>query len=301
MQIRLFLALSRTPHGVVDLATPAVCALLWMGRLPSPDVIVLGLVTAFAGYTAVYALNDIADFRTDQKKIGDTGLRTTPGDLDAAFVRHPMAQGFLSLRAGLIWAGCWGGMALVGAYALNLVCAAVFLLGCFLEFLYCRMLQVSPWRTAISGVVKTLGGIAAVLAVAPNPSLPMLAVLFLWLFAWEIGGQNIPNDWTDMDEDSCLGACSIPARLGRRTAALVILVALVATIALSVLLFVLAPVKGGPLLIPAVLAAGLWFLLWPAVRLVRSGTILSASALFNRASYYPLGILMIVLIGIVIF
>jgi len=68
-RLKLFWALSRTPHGLLDMATPALGALLWLGRFPSLEVIVLGLITTFAGYTAVYALNDVIDYRVDKEKI----------------------------------------------------------------------------------------------------------------------------------------------------------------------------------------------------------------------------------------
>ena len=65
-RIKFFLALSRTPHGTLDMATPAMTALLWYGGFPSLKIISLGLLTAFAGYTAVYALNDIIDYNIDR-------------------------------------------------------------------------------------------------------------------------------------------------------------------------------------------------------------------------------------------
>ena len=68
-RIKLFLALSRTPHGILDMATPALGALLWLGAFPPWPVVVIGLLTAFAGYTAVYALNDIIDFRVDKERV----------------------------------------------------------------------------------------------------------------------------------------------------------------------------------------------------------------------------------------
>jgi 4-hydroxybenzoate polyprenyltransferase len=68
-KIKLFWALSRTPHGILDMATPALGALLWLGRFPSFDVILIGLITTFAGYTAVYALNDVIDYRVDKEKL----------------------------------------------------------------------------------------------------------------------------------------------------------------------------------------------------------------------------------------
>jgi 4-hydroxybenzoate polyprenyltransferase len=61
--LKLFLALSRTTHGVLDLAAPALSALLWLGQFPSPWIVAIGLLTAFSGYTAVYALNDLVDYR----------------------------------------------------------------------------------------------------------------------------------------------------------------------------------------------------------------------------------------------
>ena len=64
-RLKLFLALSRTPHGLLDLATPGLAALLCLGGFPTPGVTLLGLLTVFAGYTAVYALNDLVDYRTD--------------------------------------------------------------------------------------------------------------------------------------------------------------------------------------------------------------------------------------------
>ena len=58
---KLFLGLSRTPHGILDMATPPMAALLWLGHFPPFLVVIVGLITAFAGYTAVYALNDLID------------------------------------------------------------------------------------------------------------------------------------------------------------------------------------------------------------------------------------------------
>ena len=72
-RLKLFWALSRTPHGLLDMATPGLCALLWLGTFPPPALIGLGLITAFSGYTAVYALNDVIDYREDRKKVQGTG------------------------------------------------------------------------------------------------------------------------------------------------------------------------------------------------------------------------------------
>ena len=67
-RLKLFLALSRTPHGLLDMTTPLYGALLWLGAFPSLTISLLGLITVFAGYTAVYALNDVIDYRVDKRK-----------------------------------------------------------------------------------------------------------------------------------------------------------------------------------------------------------------------------------------
>ena len=74
-RIKLFLALSRTPHALIDMAAPALAALLVLGHFPSAAVTIIGVITVFAGYTAVYALNDIVDLRTDRQKVQIGGYR----------------------------------------------------------------------------------------------------------------------------------------------------------------------------------------------------------------------------------
>jgi len=140
-RLKLFLALSRTPHGLLDMATPALGALLWLGRFPSFGVIILGLVTTFAGYTVVYALNDVVDYRVDKEKIRLCGDFGTECDLDAVMIRHPMAQGYLSFKEGVLWTAAWSMVAILGAYYLNPVCIAIFIIGCALETVYCLLLK----------------------------------------------------------------------------------------------------------------------------------------------------------------
>ena len=99
-RLKLFLALSRTPHGLLDLAAPALAALLWLGHFPPLGVIALGLLTVFAGYTAVYALNDVVDYRVDQEKLRLERAAKEDHYLDAVFMRHPLAAGRVSFRGG---------------------------------------------------------------------------------------------------------------------------------------------------------------------------------------------------------
>ena len=154
-RLKLYGALSRTPHGLLDMATPALGALLWLGRFPSFEVIILGLITTFAAYTAVYSLNDIIDYRTDKEKIRRCVILDNKCDLDAVMIRHPMAQGYLSFTEGLLWTVTWSIVAILGAYYLHPVCVVIFIMGCVLETVYCLLLKVSHLRALVSGGGKT--------------------------------------------------------------------------------------------------------------------------------------------------
>lgn len=299
-RIKLFLALSRTPHGLLDMATPALAALLWLGSIPPVHVIVLGLVTAFSGYTAVYALNDVVDFRTDRRKICQCGVPCAPGDLDAVYARHPMAQGLLSLKEGIIWTAAWGTVALLGAWLLNPACAVIFILGCVAETVYCLMLRLSWMRTLVSGAVKSAGGLAAIFAVAPNSPAYFLAGFFLWFFFWEIGAQNVPNDWSDVEEDVKMGAETVPVRFGPDGSARIVLGAVTVAIAMSIALFFLTPARLSALYFAAAVPAGIYLLLLPALRLFTEKTPARAIALFNRACYYPVTMFVVIFLSAVL-
>jgi 4-hydroxybenzoate polyprenyltransferase len=296
-RLKLFLALSRTPHRVLDLAAPSLSALLWLGTFPPAPILGLGFLTAFSGYTAVYALNDVVDYRLDRGKVQGTGGPPSQGDLDSVFARHPLAQGMLTYREGMFWALGWAVLAVIGAYLLNPVCALIFLLACFLEYSYCRLLKVTYLRGIISGLVKTSGPLAGVFAVDPDPAPAFLAVLFLWLFFWEIGGQNVPNDWGDLEEDRKLQAKTIPVRFGPGGALWVILVSLGLSVALSLLPFWVLPQEVSPFYLVGAVTAGAYFLLIPGFNLYRAKSSPDAFALFNRASYYPLAMLVVTVLG----
>jgi len=293
-RIKLFWALSRTPHGLLDMATPAAAALLWLGSMPPLQIVVLGLITTFAGYTAVYALNDVVDHRIDREKLGLGVDRCAENYLDAVMVRHPIAQGFLSFRDGLLWAIAWGALALIGAYLLNPVCVVIFLAGCTLEAVYCLLLKVTHFRTLVSGAVKTTGAMAAVYAVDPSPSYGFLVCVFVWLFFWEIGGQNVPNDWADIEEDRRLQARTIPVIYGPDRATVIIMGTLLVAVMLSIPVMILSRADFHPVYLLTALGIGLVLLLIPAMQLYNSKDRADAVALFNKSSYYPLSMLLLV-------
>jgi 4-hydroxybenzoate polyprenyltransferase len=191
-------------------------------------------------------------------------------------------------------------VALVGAFLLNPVCVLIFLAGCALEIVYCLMWKVTPFRNLVSGVVKTCGPIAGVFAVDPAPSAFFLVLLFLWLFFWEIGGQNIPNDWAEIEEDEKLEARTMLVQYGAAKAATIILGSLVLAVALNLWLLGVSVLGRALHYLAVSFVIGLVLLLFPAYRLYRTRERQDALTLFKRASYYPPACLILVTIGILI-
>jgi 4-hydroxybenzoate polyprenyltransferase len=294
-QVKLFLALSRTPHGIIDMATPALAALLWSGAFPPARVVWLGILTAFAGYTTVYAVNDLADYRTDKKRFKKGLLPENPDDIDSIFMRHPMASGHLSLVRALIWTSVWALITLFGAFLLNPFCMLIFLVACLLETVYCLAWRSSYLKVLISGAVKTSGAVAAIYAVDPDPSYRFLVLTFLWLFLWEAGGQNIPNDWADIEEDMALKASTIPVRFGTAVTVRVIFICLVLTVCLGCIAIAFSNLPNHWAYTAASVGVGLYFLLLPALNLYAARDRKAALALFNRASYYPAFMLAVII------
>jgi len=282
---------------LLDLATPGLAALLWLHAFPPPAVLALGLITAFAGYTAVYALNDVVDYRVDRELLRSSILPESKADLDSFFMRHPLAQGVLSYKEGIFWTLGWASLALAGSFLLNPVCILIFLAASLLESVYCFLLKITWLRSVISGIVKTSGPLAAVFAVSPDPSVPFLITLFLWLFFWEIGGQNVPNDWTDLETDRKLDARTIPVRFGVQGSLLIILFSLLAALVMSLAMFRAAPGALNISYLAGALLAGFYFLILPGYRLYRIRDPREAALLFNRASYYPLSMLAVTILS----
>ncbi len=297
--MRRFLALSRSTHGILDVALPGFAALLWLGTVPAWPVLALSLFTAVAGYTAIYALNDLVGVKADREKFAVAGIN--PGySVEASALRYPLAQRLLSVRSGLAWFGFWYVLTLIGAWLINPPIVIVVLAAAVLEVAYCMLLKVTYWRTLVSGLVKSCGPVAAVFVVQPEPSLPLLGVLVAWIMLWEIGGQNIPADWNDIEEDRGIGARTIPLVFGPRKAGWLVVITLTLTVILSLLLPRMSPLQLGPPYLIISALAGVFLLLWPALRLLRSGASRQAARLFDRASYYPLAQLALIAIFVFI-
>ena len=296
--MRRFLALSRSVHGVLDIAMPGFVALLWLGHFPSWQVLALCLVTALAGYTAIYALNDLIGVNDDKEKVAG-GI--TPGyAVEASAMRYPLAQNLISMKGALAWFGFWFALAVLGTWLLNPRILLIVFAAAALEVLYVKLLKVTWWRTVISGLVKSAGPVAAVFAVIPAPPWSGLLGMLIWLMLWEIGGQNIPADWNDIEEDRRIGARTIPLVLGLRTASVLVATCLGLAVLASALLPRLSPLAGGWPFQLAILAAGAGLLLPPAIRLVYTLDGRQAARLFDRASLYPLVLLAIVTVFVLI-
>ena len=150
----------------------------------------------------------------------------------------------------------------------------------------------------VSGAVKTLGAVAAVFAVNPTPQPGFVTTLFLCLFFWEIGGQNVPNDWSDIEDDRVSGAKTIPVCVGTMFARDLILLSLGLTVPLAVSLFIITPGNFAWPFPLAAAAVGFVLLLTPARALYRFPGSENAMTLFNRASYFPLSLFVISLLAI---
>jgi len=281
-----FFALSRTSHGVLDLATPAFCALLWLGGFPKWDVILLSVFTAFAAYTAIYALNDLVGITVDKEKFSSNEMNTGYS-VEASELRYPLARNILSFKSGLLWMSTWFILASVGSYLLNPTIVLILIAAAILEVVYCLLLRVTYLRTFVSGLVKASGPIAAVFVVDANPSATSLLLLLVWLFFWEIGGQNVPADWNDTMEDKRVHAKTIPIQFGAEKAGLIVIASLTITVITSALLPSISPAALGLPYILASLVIGFIFLLQPAFQLQKNTDGRFAAKLFDKASYYP--------------
>ncbi len=289
-RLREFFGLSRMTHSILDVAHPALGAVVVFGGAPRPLTIVFGLLAAFSGYTAVFALNDLMDLRVDREKLGGYSGKRECFDLDSVGLRHPLAQGCITYRAALAWVIFWSVLALGFAFLLNPICSVLMAAAALLEAAYCRLLRVTHWKTILSGLMVAVGGLAGVFAVTVTPPVAFVAAFAVWAFSWEMGCRNIPNDWSDIDEDTSLGIRSMPVRFGRLATARISFVMACVTILASLAFPFVSPMRFGAVFAAGARAAGIWFLVVPGVRWLKRQETKSAMRFFNRACFYPLAV-----------
>lgn len=285
-----FYGLSRMSHSILDVPYLAVGAILARGGMPPVRTVVLGLVSAFAGLTAIFGLNDMMDHRVDAEKMKAVAGRPAPFDLDSVGLRHPVAQGKLSFKAGLAWVLFWGVLSFATAWLVRPACAWLLLAAAGLEAAYCSLLRVTPWKTVLSGCNVAVGGLAGLYAVTRFPSAGLVSLYFMWSLAWETGCRNIANDWTDFDEDAALGIKTIAIRFGLPRAARISFVAMMMVVLCAALFPLASPLAHWPLYELGSLAAAAYLLVFPSLAWQRELSRKSALAFFNKACFYPLAV-----------
>ncbi|MBB1246401.1 UbiA prenyltransferase family protein [Streptomyces durbertensis] len=289
--------LSRGTQATLSVAQPLVAALL-ADPSPPPGRLALATVGGLAGFLAVFATNDLMDAGVDKRRFGARLRADTGPDVDSAGARHPLAQGLLTRRFALGWIGGLSVLALVIGALLDPVCVLLFLLAALLQVLYCRLATVTPYKFLVSGVMVAVGACAGWFAFSTTVDPLPLALFVLWMFAWEIGGRNIPNDLADVTEDVRLGVRTVPVVYGSRVAVRVAVAFLLVAFAASGALAAVAwPVFGAVGLVGTVVVGALT-LLRPALLLVRDpGAALRA---FNLATFHPVGVLAALVAGLLL-
>ncbi|MCK7515175.1 MAG: hypothetical protein MZV70_71700 [Desulfobacterales bacterium] len=130
-RLKLFWALSRTPHGLLDMCTPAFAALLWLGSFPAVEVIL------DRPSDHLRRLHGGLCPRTTWSTTASTGKRRPPAVLrppaatsTASSSAIPWPRGSSASRKDWLWALFWSAVALIGAFILNPVCVVIFVGGC---------------------------------------------------------------------------------------------------------------------------------------------------------------------------
>ena len=128
--LRPLLGFSRVLQATLSVAQPLLAGLIALHGFPSLDRTALALSAAWAGFLAVFAMNDLLDINLDKARFAH--LRDYSGfDVDSALVRHPLAQRQIPYWLGVAWIGGLTAYALIGGYILSPLAPLMFLLaGC---------------------------------------------------------------------------------------------------------------------------------------------------------------------------
>ena len=293
-KIRAFYGLSRCTQATLTVAQPVLGALI--ADSSPPLTLLVGVVAAFTGYYSMFAANDVLDIRLDRRRLAFA--RDHDGfDIDSAGARHPLATGQLRFVDGVLWVAILGltSLALVSILtpAYGLVSIAVALTGIG----YCLLATVTPYKVILAGITVALAASLGWLLCVTSLDWPLLSVFFLWIAAWEIGGRNIPNDWSDVDEDIQVGIKTVPAVFGDRTSGIIIAGTLLFAFLAGIALMVARWSAFGPIGVAGAIVTGVWALILPSVKLLRKPSRQAALVLFNYASLYPPILLCFVLVS----
>ncbi|MDA8218282.1 MAG: UbiA family prenyltransferase [Dehalococcoidales bacterium] len=294
-KIKSLLGFSRVLQATLSVAQPFVAGLIALHGFPSLERTVLALTAGWAGFMAVFALNDLLDVDLDKRRFAH--LRGYEGfDIDSAMARHPLALRQITFSLGTLWIGAFAAYALVGGYILNPMAPLIFVVAALLEIAYCKLARVTERKFLVSGAMVGIGALAGWVALTPEVRAWEMGLILIWMFAWEIGGRNIVNDFADVEEDGRLGIRTVPLAHGPRAAARLAFAFLVLTFLASLALQPLSQLN--LLYLVGAVVAGLWLLIWPGLKLLASPVPPTAMAVFNRASLYPPAMLAVVLVSL---
>lgn len=125
---------------MLDVAHPSIGALIALGSFPRTIPLIIGLIAAFAGFTAIFGINDVIDRRVDTERMQRFRREFSQFDIDALGCRHPIAKGKLRFRKALCWVLFWSLLSLSLAFVLNPLCSLMLLVAVSLEVCYCKLL-----------------------------------------------------------------------------------------------------------------------------------------------------------------
>ena len=276
-------ASSRPLQAALSIAQPLFAAFLAVGGIPELRLLALLIIGSVAGMFSVFAMNDLLDSPLDKKSMR---LQKKNGwDIDSVVKQHPLGRGEVSHCQQIAWIAFTGLVAAAILYMLSPLALAFYFLAILLEAVYCRLAQVSALKALAAGLLVADGAAIGWFAAGGGWNLSMLSPLCLLFFAWEIGGRNIPNDFSDVLQDRKLGVKTAPAVYGAGFASRLILLFALLAVAGNIVLGASASL-GIPYLFIST-AIGAMLLVLPAIALAKNPAPGEALRYFNKASLYP--------------
>ncbi len=285
-KVKAVFASSRPIQAILSIAQPGFAALVALKHFPDLLTLTIAIPAAAAGFFAVFALNDFWDIDVDRDRFSN--LRTIEGfDIDTFIVRHPYAQGIISFRQQVVWILFNFMVASFLAYLLNPISMYLFWISVALETVYCKLKKITYLKFLATGAMVACGALAGYFAVVSSEqvSLGVVGSLFLLFFAWEIGGRNIVNDFSDIEEDQSLGIKTLPSVMGLKIAAWVTCLFSLLVIIANLMVAYYADLGLFYAIVSTI--AGIWFMFLPQLRLIRIPSLEQALNAFNKGSVYP--------------
>jgi 4-hydroxybenzoate polyprenyltransferase len=175
-------ASSRPLQASFSVVQPIIVALIALSGFPELQLLILLVVGCVTGFFAVFALNDLLDFKIDKKSLKSERIAKS-WDVDSLLVRHPLAQGVITRAEQIAWIAINGVVAGVIIYYLNFMALFLFLVAITLETIYCKMATVSEMKFLISGIMVGIGALIGWYAVGANTNIAVILFVILTLAA----------------------------------------------------------------------------------------------------------------------